>query len=253
MKIIKNQFIALIPARGGSKGVPRKNIKNLKGFPLIAYSIAVCKMCPFISRIIVSTDDDEIAAIAMKYGAEVPFRRPREEATDLSPDYGFVNHALMWLIDHELEVPEYLVHIRPTTPLRSPKILSEALNQFQAAKKYTSLRSAHLAPESPYKWFLKTDKNTFHSLANGIDNEAANNGRSEFPQAYIPDGYVDILCSEFILENQKLHGEMMMAFESPCCVEVDTLEEFERIEYQIDKHGSIVYEFLCDNYEKEKE
>lgn len=251
MIIRKGEFAALIPARGGSKGVPRKNIKNLGGFPLIAYSIAACKMCGSISRVIVSTDDDEIAEIALRYGAEVPFRRPKEEARDTSPDYGFVKHAIDWFAQNENGIPEYLVHMRPTTPLRDPDIVEEALELFGNSKNFTSLRSAHLAPESPYKWFLRADNNTFRSILDDIDNESANNGRANFPDTYIPDGYVDILRTEFVVNNGKLHGEMMLAFESPPCTEVDTIEEFEYLEYQINKKGSTIQKYLCDKYKKE--
>lgn len=250
MDTYKDKFVALIPARGGSKGVPRKNIKLLKGYPLIAYTIAACHMSKKIGRIIVTTEDEEIADIAKRYGAEVPFLRPKQCATDFSTDYEFVNHALRWFMENEGEVPEYLVHMRPTTPLREPEIIDRALIQMENAPDYTSLRSAHKASESPYKWFVKLENGTFRSIAENIDNEMANSGRGAFPTVYIPDGYVDVLKSDFILKNGLLHGDMLMAFESPFCVEVDTPEEFEMLEYQIEKHGSLLYEFLENHYGK---
>src|SRR2546421_8423827 len=94
MNKAKFKVFALIPARGGSKGVPRKNIKLLAGYPLIAYSIAAAKLCPLIDRIVVSTDSDEIADTSKKYGAEVPFMRPPALASDKSPDREFIMHAL---------------------------------------------------------------------------------------------------------------------------------------------------------------
>ena len=92
--IAKGMVVALIPARGGSKGVPRKNIKDLGGFPLIAYSIAVANLSKIIGRTIITTDDEEIAAIAKLFGGEVPFMRPAELATDTSTDMDFVQHAM---------------------------------------------------------------------------------------------------------------------------------------------------------------
>ena len=93
--------LALIPARGGSKGVPRKNVMLIAGTPLIAYSILQAKTSKRINRIIVSTDDDEIAKVAQDWGAEVPFMRPSEYAHDFSPDIDVFRHALSWLEKHE--------------------------------------------------------------------------------------------------------------------------------------------------------
>ncbi len=140
MKDNSNQIWALIPARGGSKGVPRKNIRLLGEFPLIAYSIAACKLSSRISRIIVSTDDEEIASIARTYGAEVPFLRPKEVSGDNSTDYEFVQHAIDWFLEHEGTVAEYLTHIRVTTPLRDVRIIDDAIDIFVKNPQYTSLR-----------------------------------------------------------------------------------------------------------------
>ncbi len=252
MIINRGEVLALIPARGGSKGVPRKNIKILGGYPLIAYSIAACQQSSIISRVIVSTDDGEIAEVSRKYGGEVPFFRPKDLASDVSADFGFINHAIDWLDTNEGAVPEYIAHIRPTTPLRDFTVVDKALNIFMNSNQYTSLRSAHEAPESPYKWFLKDKNGTFKSLANGIDNEMANLGRNEFPTAYIPDGYIDIVKTEYVKKNGILHGDMMMAFESPSCVEVDSIEEFELLEYQIAKKLYPVFEYLKTNYVTEE-
>ena len=111
------QISALIPARGGSKGIHKKNIKLLHGHPLIAYSIIACKMSDMIGRIIVSTDDEEIAEVALKYGAEVPFMRPAELATDKSRDMEVIKHYFDVTGDADV------AYIRPTTPLRDPKFI----------------------------------------------------------------------------------------------------------------------------------
>ena len=115
---MKKDVLALIPARGGSKSVPRKNLLPVAGHPLIAYSIMHAKACPSITRIIVSTDDDEIAQVAQSYGAEVPFKRPADAASDTATDFQVFHHALTWLAEHEAYVPELVVHLRPTGPGR---------------------------------------------------------------------------------------------------------------------------------------
>lgn len=237
-------IVAIIPARSGSKGVPGKNIKPLGGLPLFAFSIIAAKMMPSVSRVIVSTDSIEYSEIAKEYGAEVPFLRPIEISGDKSTDYDLFLHALNWFKDNENFNPSYLLHLRPTTPLRDPQIMEDAVKLFYENKNIaTSLRSGHSAPESPYKWFLKDDRNYFKGLRDDLTPEKVNLPRQSFPQVYIPDGYIDILKSSVILENKTLHGDKMLVFESPFCVEVDTNDDFEYLEFQIKKEGSSLKNF----------
>lgn len=247
-KVDKSRVIALIPARGGSKGVLGKNIRTLKGYPLIAYSIAAGVLSERIGRVIVSTDSDEIAQIARQFGAEVPFMRPEEYAGDSSGDIEFVEHAIKQLYADEGAIPGYLVHLRPTTPLRGAGIIDKAVAECMAWAQSSSLRSAHKAAESPYKWFLKGQDGYFKSIKEGLDNDAANNARQQFPDVYIPDGYVDVLKSSYVIQNGRLHGKNMIGFESPACTEVDTLEDLEYVQYQIEKYGSELYEYLRQNF-----
>ena len=118
--------ICIIPARGGSKGVPGKNIRDVGGFPMIAYSIIASKLSKNIERTIVSTDSQEIADIALKYGAEVPFLRPEKFARDDSKDIEFFQHAIDWFSENEGYVPNYWVQLRPTTPLRESSIIDKS-------------------------------------------------------------------------------------------------------------------------------
>lgn len=237
-------MIAIIPARSGSKGVPGKNIKLLGGIPLFAFSIIAAKMMPSVSRVIVSTDSEEYAQIAKDYGAEVPFLRPNEISGDKSTDFDLFLHALNWFKENENLIPEYILHLRPTTPLRNPQIMEDAVKLFIENKNLaSSLRSGHSAPESPYKWFLKDDKNYFKGLRDDLTPEKVNLPRQSFPSVYIPDGYIDILKSSVILTTGTLHGDKMLVFESPFCVEVDTKNDFEYLEFQIQKEGSPIINF----------
>jgi len=237
-------MIAIIPARSGSKGVPGKNIKNLGGIPLFAFSIIAAKMMSSVSRVIVSTDSSEYAEIAKKFGAEVPFLRPIDISGDKSTDYDLFLHALNWFDKNENKIPEFLLHLRPTTPLREPQIMESAVKLFlQNKEKATSLRSGHSAPESPYKWFLKDENNYFIGLRDDLTPEKVNLPRQSFPSVYIPDGYIDVLKSSVILNTGTLHGDKMLVFESPFCVEVDTKEDFEYLEFQIKKEGSPILNF----------
>lgn len=242
--------LALIPARGGSKGVPRKNIRLLKGYPLIAYSIIAAKLSQLIDQVVVSTDAEEIAAIAKEYGAEVPFLRPAELAGDASGDIGFVAHAIEWFRNNRPEIPGYIVHVRPTTPLRDVAVVDDAIRAMQSHPAATSLRSGHLASESPYKWFERNDAGYFESIYKGLSNDQANNGRQEFPDVYIPDGYVDVIRTDFVVENGILHGQNMLGYQSPVCIEVDTEDDFKLLEYQMEKSDSSLYDYLEKHYQR---
>ena len=233
------KIFAIIPARGGSKGVPKKNIRPLAGYPLIAYSIAAARLCSRINRIIVSTDSKEIAELSRRYGAEVPFIRPAEFAGDLSPDRDFVIHALKWFEENEGAVPEYLVHLRPTTPLRDPALIDEAIAAIMSNPEATSLRSGHEAPESPFKWFMRGEEGYFYGFNPDDPRPGYTNlPRQTFPTVYIPDGYVDVLRTLFVLNSDDIHGNRIMGFVSPMCQEVDSLESFEFLEFQLAKRGS---------------
>jgi CMP-N,N'-diacetyllegionaminic acid synthase len=242
--------MAIIPARAGSKGVPGKNIRILGGYPLIAYSIITAKLTEKITRVIVSTDSEEIAAISREYGAETPFLRPAELATDHSTDTEFMAHAIAWFRNYDGLIPDYLVHLRPTTPLRDPAVVDSAIAQLMKRSEATSLRSAHLAPESPRKWFQRDERGYFRSLLDNSDNEALNNPRQVFPDAYIPNGYVDVVIPSFISDFGMLYGERMMAFVSPFCVEVDTLNDYDWLEYDLHKNGSVLWDYLKENHPK---
>ena len=237
-------IVAIIPARSGSKGVPGKNINLLGGHPLIAFSIVAAKMTPGIDRVIVSTDSAEYAAIANKYGAETPFLRPAEISGDKSTDMDLFLHLLKWLSENEKTVPEFLMHLRPTTPLRDPNIMQNAIELFLTKQEASSLRSGHLAPESPFKWFLKDELGYFKGLREDLTPEKVNLPRQSFPAVYMPDGYVDIIRSSCILNEGSLHGNNMLVFESPYCVEVDTKDDFNYLEFQLEKESSPLVSFL---------
>jgi len=232
--------VAVIPARSGSKGVVDKNIKLLAGQPLIAYSIAAARLASSIDRIIVSTDSEEYADIALEYGAEVPFLRPDEISSDTSTDYDFVRHLLDWMKENEGYQPEYLVHLRPTTPLREPRYIDAAIEQMKQDDSATALRSVHEMSESAYKAF-EIERDYLKSIGSGsFDLEASNAPRQKFKKTYQPNGYIDIIKTTYIIENNKLHGDHVAAFVTPYVVEVDTSDDFDYLEYQVAKKPAIV-------------
>jgi CMP-N,N'-diacetyllegionaminic acid synthase len=236
-------ILALIPARGGSKGVPKKNIKLLEGFPLICYSIAAAKLSKKINKVVVSTDSEEIAEIARNFGAQAPFLRPSELAGDESADIDYVLHTLNWLEKNENYISDLIILLRATTPLRESNHIDEAIEEFVKNSEATSLRSSHAVAESPFKWFLIKDK-FYTPICDKYTLEDANKPRQSFPEVYIPNGYVDILKPSFIKERNSLYGDKILSYVTPNGYEVDTLEEFKYIEYLVSKNGSDLLEHL---------
>jgi len=233
-------IIALIPARSGSKGVLHKNIRDLAGYPLLEWSIAACKQSQLIDRTIVSTDSEVYAELSLNKGAEAPFLRPPEISGDQSSDYEFIKHALDWLSHHSY-TPDYIVHIRPTTPLRNPTLIDQAINHFINHPRATALRSVHPMSESAYKSLEISPAGQLSRIGSGsTDLDFANQARQDFPKTYIANGYVDVLSTTFILKNQLIHGDYVVPFVTPVTHEVDTEEDFSYLEFQLSKYPEIL-------------
>jgi N-acylneuraminate cytidylyltransferase len=251
-KITKDEIIALIPARGGSKSIPRKNIRMFQGYPLIAYSIAAAKLSCQINRVIVSTDSEEIADIAKKYGAEVPFLRPAEYARDDSPDIEFVLHAIKWLSEHEGNIPEYIIHMRPTAPIRDRKMLEAAILKVKTDVNATSLRSGSICAHPPYKWYKQGVDGYLEPLFDGMTNDEVNIPRQQFPTVYMPNGYVDILKTEFIIKSNLMYGERIIGFETQEIPDIDTEDDLLKLSIYPALSSAVeeMRDYLGGTYEK---
>lgn len=238
-KIFNKGILAVIPARSGSKGVPMKNIKSLAGIPLIAYSIAAAKRSSLIDRIIVSTDSTQIADVGIAYGAEVPFLRPAEISGDNSTDYEFFRHLLDWLAENEGSTPEYMVHLRPTTPLREVKYINKAIGALRKDPACTALRSVHEMAQTAYKSFTIKDGFLRCMCTDSPDLDAANKARQAYAKTYQANGYVDVIRSSYVNQFGRIHGNKVMAFVTPFTVEVDTLYEFDYLEYLVSRKSQL--------------
>jgi CMP-N,N'-diacetyllegionaminic acid synthase len=212
-------IIAIIPARGGSKGIKNKNLAKVGGYPLLAYPIMCAKMSLYIKRVIVDTDCPNIAKVAARFGAETPYLRPAELATDTATDLDWARHAVEWLQTHDQPRPDLLVHLRTTTPLRNPENVDSAIAYFLQSPEATSLRSVHTLQESPYKMFIKDGEYLKPFMQYG-DGEFYNLPRQHFPTVYFPNGYVDILRPEIIMGGS-LHGGKIVGYETEKVTEVD--------------------------------
>lgn len=225
----------LIPARGGSKGVPKKNIKILGKLPLIAYSIKVAKKSKYIRRVIVTTDDQETANISRNYGAEILYLRPKKISTGDSIDIDFFKYHIKYLIDNHLDVPDLIVHLRPTTPFRDVSVIDDAIEFFKKDKRASSLRSANIANVTPYKIFKKDGKYMKPFLSSNLAVEFYNLPRQAFEEAYVPNGYVDIVQPDIFKSSNILHGDNILLYKTQETVDIDTIEDFEFAEQILKK------------------
>ena len=239
-----SSIVAIIPARSGSRGVADKNIKLLRGHPLIAYSIRAAILTPTIDRVIVSTDSKEYAEIAREYGGETPFLRPREISGDNSTDLEFVDHALAWLCQNEGNIPKLIVHLRPTTPLREPQIIDQAISVICDDRHATALRSIHEMSNPVYKCFELSDNYLTCVCNRSMDIEPTTLPRQTFPTTYEPNGYVDILKTDFLKKRKKIHGDRVIGFQTSRVADIDTVEDFNYLAYQITQNTEFFDNFF---------
>jgi len=232
----KPEVLAVVPARGNSKSIPRKNIRPLGGVPLIAYSIAAGLQSRAVTRTIVSTDDEEIAAVARQYGAETPFMRPEEFSRDETLDFPVFKHALEWLAVHEDYHPDVLIQLRPTSPFRPPELLDQAVQLLLDHPQADSVRGVVPSGQNPYKmWSVNPDGSMSPILTVAGVKEAFNTPRQQLPDTYWQTGHVDAIRPRAILEKHSMSGDVILPlFIDPAfSVDIDTLLDWQRAETSI--------------------
>jgi CMP-N,N'-diacetyllegionaminic acid synthase len=238
--------LAIVPARAGSKGVPGKNVRLLAGHPLLAYAVVAGGVCSSIDRVVLSTDSADLADIGRRYGAEVPFLRPSELASDTAPDMAYVKHALEWFEAEEAWRPDLVVQLRPTTPLRDPVQIGKAVDALIADPDATGLRSAHKLNESPHKMLQILDNRFAGFFPDDPRPEYFNLPRQCFPAAYQPNGYVDICRSDVIRDTGQLYGPRILPFITEWSGEIDSIEDFELLEWQLGRRSHPLASMVAD-------
>lgn len=197
---MKNKFLAIIPARGGSKGVPRKNLLKLGEKTLLALAIAGAKSSNYITRVICSTDDEEMMEEAKRSGAEVLFKRPAELATDTASSWSVVQHAIKWLEENEDWSPEYIVLLQPTTPFRKGDHIDEAITQmfFENKKSCLSVREVDYPPH--WMFFINDNGQGKRLFSEGVNITR----RQDAPVAWQPNGLMYVINRQELFSNPTL-------------------------------------------------
>jgi YrbI family 3-deoxy-D-manno-octulosonate 8-phosphate phosphatase len=234
------EVLAIIPARGGSKSVPRKNIKLLGGVPLISYSIAAGQQARSVTRVIVSTDDEEIVRVAEYYKAEVPFLRPPELAQDHTTDLPVFQHALQWLEKYEGYQPDIVVQLRPTSPFRPPHCVDEAVRLMLENSLVDSVRAVVPSEQNPYKMWRIANDGLMQPLLPCDLPEPYNEPRQKLPPTYWQTGHLDAMRSETLLQKNSMTGATIapLVLDPSYTVDIDTPLDWERAEWMLTR-GSL--------------
>ena len=226
----KYEILGIIPARGGSKGLPFKNIKLLYGHPLISYSITSGLNSKLITRL-VSTDDEQIAIISEEYGAEVPFRRPDKYAEDDTLDFPVINHALNWLNENENYNPDIVVQMRPTSPLRPKGLIDKSINLLIKNQDSDSVRGVTAPSQNPFKMWKKVGEYITPLIKSRLV-EPYNMPRQDLPDSFWQTGHIDVIKIDTIRKKKSLSGDNILPIliENEFCIDIDNEDDFENAE-----------------------
>lgn len=228
------EVLALIPARGGSKSIPRKNLRRLAGLPLVAHPIRTALATELVTRVIVTTDDAEIAEVARRHGAEVPFMRPAELGGDSVTDLPVFQHALRWLDEREGYRPEIVVHLRATSPLATAAHVDKAVGLLLREPRADSVRTVAVPLQNPFKMWRIGDDGFMTPLLDAGCPEPYNQPRQALPPVYWQTGYVDATRRRTILELGSMTGKRILplVLEQADSIDIDselTLEHAEAV------------------------
>jgi N-acylneuraminate cytidylyltransferase len=216
------EVLAVIPARGGSKGIPRKNVVELLGRPLLWWSVRAALEAKTVTRTVLTTDDAEMAEVGRAAGAEVPFMRPAELAGDEVLDLPVFEHVLTTLADTEGYRPDLVVHLRPTSPLRPPGLVDEGVRTLAADAEADSLRAVTVPSNNPFKMWRIEDGVLVPLVDSGIP-EQYNQPRQALPPAWWQTGTLDVMRPATILDLRSMTGRRIlpMVVDAELAVDID--------------------------------
>ena len=223
-------FLAIIPARGGSKGISRKNIKKIAGNPLISYTINEAKKAKYLTRIVVSTEDKKIAKISKKYGVDV-IPRPKKLASDRTPSELVCQQVIKYLKNNEDFETDVVVVLQPTSPLRKAEDINLAIKKFLKSD-CSSVVSITEVQHSPY-WMYKMDKSKMKKIL--TDKKITR--RQDSPLIYQLNGAIYVTKKETIMEKNSLIGKNMFGYIMPYerSIDIDSQIDFDLAELLINK------------------
>lgn len=221
------KILGIIPARGGSKGIPRKNIKLLRGRPLLGYTVDAVLQSKELTKVILSTDDSEIREIGILLGLDAPFLRPAELASDKSPAIDYLKHALAWFGEKN-EFFDAVCILQPSTPFRSKNLIDQAAKKFMQSGAESLFTAIPVPHEYNPHWVFEPNIDGFLQISTG--EKSIISRRQELPPAYIRDGALYFTKTEVILKKNSIYGDKIAFFENQndYLVNLDTLQDWEK-------------------------
>ena len=231
----RKSITAIIPARGGSKGIPDKNIKIIGGKPLIAWTIETARRSKYIDRVITTTDSDKIAGICKEYNSEVPFMRPKHLANDSAKGTDVILHTLNWLKSKKIDY-DYFILLQPTSPFRTAKHIDEAIENIVSFENINNLVSVTKVHQHPY--WMKRINNDGYVEEYQKDDEINYYNRQELPNLYVNNGAIYISKCDYFLKNKSFYKNECLPYimgkkES---IDRDILDDLEYAEYLLSKN-----------------
>lgn len=219
------RILGLIPARGGSKGVPHKNKKELHGRPLLQYTIEAAKAAVGIDRLVFSSEDESLRSLASEMGAEVPFERPEHLAQDTSGSLDVVQHALRTLADQGDHFDAVCL-LQVTSPFRTSTLIDAAISTFKSGQKDALVSVLKVPHEYNPHWVFEADAHGQLSIATGEKDIIKR--RQDLPDTYIRDGAIYITKTTAILENDSLYGNSLgyIVSDPNRHVNIDTMDDW---------------------------
>lgn len=223
--------LCTICARGGSKGVPHKNIRELSGKPLLAYTIEQALNCAFIDRTVVSTDSQDIARIARKYGAEVPFMRPAELARDDSAKLPVIQHAVKYYMDKLNFFPDYVIDLDPTSPLRIKEDIEKCMNLIVSDPGCDSVITGYLSNKNPYFNMVEIGPDGFARTSKQTDRVIVR--RQDAPVVYAENASVYVWKTRVLLNETDVVSGRVKLIEMPQSrsIDIDSETDFKLVEF----------------------
>lgn len=207
----KYRILGVIPARGGSKTIAKKNIKPLLGRPLIVYTIVPALRSKLLTRVIVSSDDDEIIKISRRYGADVPFVRPKKLAMDLSLATDVIRHAVLEVEKQERKKYDYVVMLQPTTPLRMTRDIDNALKKLIETGADSVISVVNVGPMHP----MRMKRIVEDKLVDYVEEEVENMPKELLPPVYIRNGAIYAVKRDVIVNMRSFKGNVCRPYVMP--------------------------------------
>lgn len=230
------KILFVVTARGGSKGVPRKNIREIGGLPLIAYKIIAARKCKYDNRIIVSTDDDEIAKVALKYGAEVPFMRPAELATDSASSMDVMEHAINWIEENDSSKYDYICMLEPSSPFASYEDFERAFDKLIESDADTLLGMKKVEVNSVFIHSLDEQGklSKFYDAIKGLKSVRRQDQKDE----YTMNGCMYIAKWDYFTEKRQFHSLNSIPYimDDEHSIEIDTISNYLYANWLVDNN-----------------